>query len=181
MKFKVRHLVAAASAAFLSLLPLHAESPGYVDFGHFDAEEGETFVQVDLNGALLKLAAAFARHEEPAVADLIGSLERVRVNVLGLGREGRESTRARVAALRTQLDGAGWTRVVTVQDGNDDVAVFIKQAAGDALHGVVVTVLSSDNEAVLVNVVGDIDLDQIAELGERLNIEPLRELNLREV
>ena len=45
----------------------------------------------------------------------------------------------------------------------------------------VVTVLSSDNEAVLVNVVGDIDLDQIAELGERLNIEPLRELNLREV
>jgi len=42
----------------------------------------------------------------------------------------------------------------------------------------VVSVIGRDGEAVLVNIVGDVQLEQIARIGERLNIDPLRKLNL---
>jgi hypothetical protein len=43
---------------------------------------------------------------------------------------------------------------------------------------VVVTVLDQSNEAVLINVVGEVVPEQLASLGERFDIEPLRDLKL---
>jgi hypothetical protein len=42
----------------------------------------------------------------------------------------------------------------------------------------VVTVIDGKKEAVLVNVVGNIQPEKLATLGERFDIEPLRKLKL---
>ena len=46
----------------------------------------------------------------------------------------------------------------------------------EAVEGVVVTVIDGNHEAVLINIVGDIKPEKIAEVGERLNIEPLKKI-----
>ncbi len=178
----LKKFTAAATMAALIAVSASAASPGYVDFGKFAPDAGKQYVEVDINASLLKLAAAFAKHEEPEVAELIGNLERVRVNVFGVDAGNRTATVDRINTFRDKLADEGWDKIVTVREHEgDDVAVFIKQANEDVIHGVVVTVISSDGEAVLVNVVGDVRLEQIAKLGESLDIAPLRELHLKEV
>ena len=165
----------AGTASFAVAAP----SAGYVDFGSFAPSEGHQYVEVDLDGSLLKLAAAFANQQDDELGKLVANLERVRVNVLGLSEETRDATLARVKQIRAQLDQQGWKRVVTVKgNGKEDVAIFLKQGADDAVHGVVVTVVEDNKEAVLINVVGNVKLEQIASIGERLDLEPLRKLQL---
>ena len=66
--------------------------------------------------------------------------------------------------------------LVNVQgkDG-EDVGVYIQMQGSTALAGVAVTVIDREN-VVLVNLVGDIRPEQIAALGEKLNIQPLKKI-----
>ena len=181
MKSVFQKLTAGVVIAGIFTSSLFAASPaGYVDFGSFDPSAGKEYVEVDINKALLKLAATFAKHEDPEIAEILGNLEHVKVNVIGMDDGHRTEATDQIEALREQLDAEGWARIITVREAaGDNVAIFIKQANDESIQGVVVTVIGGDGEAVLVNVVGDVQLDQIARLGERLDIDPLRELNLK--
>jgi hypothetical protein len=179
MHTMLRSLTAAAASVLIASAAFAAPAPGHVDFGQFTPAAGQQFVDIEVDGGLLKLAAIFAGKEDPEIGKLVANLQRVRVNVLGLSDETRASTTQRIRQIREGLSAQGWKRVVTVQERNgEDVGVYLKQAADDAIEGIVVTVISGGNEAVLINVVGNVKLEQIATVGERLNIEPLRKLNL---
>jgi D-alanine-D-alanine ligase len=94
------------------------------------------------------------------------------------GDDNRADTQKRVRSIRSQLDKLGWERIVTVQEQNgEDVGIYIKSRADEALEGIVITVLDDrKKEAVFVNIVGDIKPEQIAALGEALNIDPLKKI-----
>lgn len=166
-------------ACCLLLTVAHAESQpaGFVDFGKLaPSATAEQFVEVNVKGALLKLAAQFTRKEEPEVAELIASIQQVRVNVVGLGDDNRADVTSRLGAMRGELEGKGWERVVNAREKAQDVSVYLKLGGGEVVEGVVVTVIDGGREAVLVNVVGNVKVDQIAKLGEKLNIEPLKKV-----
>lgn len=149
--------------------------PGQVDFGQLRPPEGGgQFVEVNINTALLSIAARVTEKQEPDVAELLRSLKSVRVNVIGLTDANRAELGERISKLRTELDGHGWNRIVTVQEAKQEVGVYVKQRGEEAIEGIVITVIEGNKEAVLVNVVGDIKPEKIALLGERLNIEPLK-------
>jgi hypothetical protein len=82
----------------------------------------------------------------------------------------------RIQKIRSDLDAKGWERNVNVREKNgEDVGVYTRTRGDEAFEGLVVTVIDS-NEAVLINIVGDIRPEQIVELGESLNIKPLKDL-----
>jgi hypothetical protein len=83
---------------------------------------------------------------------------------------------ARVQSVRNQLEGKGWERIVTAQEKGQDVGVYLKTENKDTVQGVVVLVLDGRNQAVFINVVGDIKPDQLAMLGEKLHIDPLKKI-----
>ncbi len=172
--------VVALSGVMSATSVFAATAPGYVDFGVFKTSAGHEFVEVDLDRGLLKIASIFAQKQDAEVARLISGIERLRVNVIGFDDEGRASTLERIENIRTALDAQNWKRMVTVREKSDgdNVAVFVKLGDDDMIQGVTVTVIDHKNEAVLVNVVGQIDPAQLASLGERLDIAPLRELKL---
>src|SRR6266568_4295298 len=90
-----RYLPFAVGMSILSLVAsvgICAESlaPGQVDFGKFSPPgSGGEFVEVNLSGSLISLAARLVEKEEPEVARLLSSVEVVRVNVIGLDDENR--------------------------------------------------------------------------------------------
>ena len=177
MKTALRRLFATALIAAASTLATHAESPGLVDFGKFTAPgNGSEFVEVQVRSNLLNFAATLVEKEEPDAAKLLRSVQLVRVNVVGLTDANREEIQKRVKDIRQNLESKGWERNVNVQgkDG-EDVGVYIQMQGSSALAGVAVTVIDRQN-VVLVNLVGDIRPEQIAALGEKLNIQPLKKI-----
>lgn len=158
-------------------LTAQAESPGVVDFGKFTPPgNGSEFVEVQVRSNLLNFAAILVEKEEPDAAKLLRSVHLVRVNVVGLNDANREETTKRVQKIRQELESHGWERNVNVlgKDG-EDVGVYIQMQGSTALAGVAVTVIDREN-VVLVNLVGDIRPEQIAALGEKLNIQPLKKI-----
>ena len=158
-------------------LTAHAESPGLVDFGKFTPPgKGSEFVEVQIRSNLLNFAAQLVEKEQPEAAKLLRNVQLVRVNVVGLTEENREEMQQRVQKIRQELEGRGWERNVNLQGkAGEDVGIYTQTRSGDALAGVAVTVIEQKN-VVLVNVVGDIRPEQIAALGESLNIKPLKEI-----
>lgn len=180
----LRSLLAAASvAAALSVSAFAAveSEPGYVDVGQLVPSAKGEFVEVNLSPAMLKFAARMAAREEPAAAELLGNLKRVRVNVVSLDDSNRAAAVEQVASIRRKLESAGWSQMVTVREKGERsyVDVYVKQRNEDSIDGLVVTVIDEKGEAVVVNIVGNISADQIAKVADNLNIEPLKHVRVK--
>lgn len=156
-------------------------SEGAVDFGVFAPAPGCEYVEINVRAGLLKFAAKLASAHEPEAAELLRNIRHVRVNVVGLDQTNRDSAMERIAGIRADLDKRGWEKIVTVQesgDDGDDVAIFMKADGEDSIDGLVVTVIEKRGKVVLVNIVGRIEAEQIAKLGEKLSVEPLRKIKV---
>lgn len=164
-------------AAATSLSALAANLPGHVDFGKFaPSDSGGEFVEVNIQSNLISMVARLAEKSEPDAAELLRGLKLVRVNVIGLNDDNRAEMAKRIKAIRSELDSKGWERVVTAQKKDEDVGVYIKTRGDEAVEGLVVTVIDGNREAVFINIVGDLKPEKIAMVGERLNIEPLKQV-----
>jgi hypothetical protein len=183
MKTSLRSSLALATLSLaLTTVSFAAENePGYVDIGQLLPASKGQFVEVNLSPGLIKFAARLAKKQEPEAAELLGNLKRVRVNVIGLDDANRAGTVEKIEAVRRQLEAQGWTKMVTVREknGGDNVDVHVKQLNDDVIQGLVVTVIDKKGEAVFVNIVGNIKAEQLGELAEKLDIEPLRKAKVR--
>ncbi len=164
------------TAALLSA-PLQAET-GPVDFGTFTPPTGHgDFVEVNIKGNLLAMASRLAEKEEPEAAEMLKSIHSIHVRVIGLDDGNRASTEKRLAEIRSQLEEKGWEKNVTVKQEDTDVAIYSKLRGQEAVEGLVVTVIDNHQQAVLVNIVGDIRPEKLVSLGEHFDIEPLKKLH----
>ena len=151
--------------------------PGQVDLGTFSPSRGGSdFVEVNLSGSLISLAARIVEKEEPEVARLLNTVQLVRVNVIGLNEDNRGDLKKRVEKIRKELEQGKWERIVIAQKEDQDVGVYLKTRDKDTVQGVFVMVTEAEQQAVFVNVVGDIKPEQLALLGEKLHIDPLKKL-----
>jgi Na+-translocating ferredoxin:NAD+ oxidoreductase RnfG subunit len=175
-----RYLPFAVGISILSLAAstgISAESlaPGQVDFGKFSPPgAGGTYVEVNLSNSLIGLAARFVEKEEPEVARLLRDVQLVHVNVIGLNDGNRDELEKRTQKIRKELDSKGWEHIVTAQKDEQNVGIYLKTRNKDTIQGVVVLVTDSKEAAVFVNIVGDIKPEQLAMLGEKLHIDPLK-------
>ncbi|HQY04449.1 MAG TPA: DUF4252 domain-containing protein [Lacunisphaera sp.] len=180
------HLRSAFAAATLSLAlttfasAAEAQS-GAIDIGQLMPSAKGEFVEINLSSAMLKFAARIAARQEPEAAELIRNLKSIRVNVVGLDDSNRDSTIEQIEGVRRKLEAQGWTKMVTVREknGGDNVDVHVMQRGEESIDGLVVTVLDKKGEAVFVNIVGNINADQIAQIAEKFDLEPLRKVHLK--
>jgi Domain of unknown function (DUF4252) len=179
MKTIIRYpLAIAVLAAGVGFNVLAGPPPSEVDFGKFTPpDDGGQFVEIQINSNLLSLAAQVVEKQQPDAARLLRSVQLVHVNVVGLTDENRAEMTKRVQRIRHDLDAQGWDHNVAVQDKDgQDVGVYTKTRGGEALAGLAVTVIDPKGQVVLINIVGDIRPEQVAVLGEKLNIELLKDV-----
>ncbi len=183
MKNLLRFSLAAAtmSLALTTLAPAAETESGAVDIGQLMPSAKGEFVEVNLSAAMLKFAARIAARQEPEVAEMIRNLKSIRVNVVGLDDSNRAATVEQIEGVRRKLEAQGWTKMVTVRErnGGDNVDVHVKQRGEEAIDGLVVTVLDKKGEAVFVNIVGNINADQLAQIADKFDLEPLRKVHLK--
>ncbi len=140
------------------------DHPGYVGLQARDifGDEVEPTVEVLLDAPLLKLMATAAGEADSEEAGMLASLRLIRVNAFPIA-EGAEDVAAKFEALSKQLVDDGWSRIVHVKEDDETVNVFIR-ADEDVFQGLVVLAAESD-EAVFVNIVGDVNPLLLGKLG----------------
>ena len=130
-------------------------------------------VEVNIEGKILNLAKRVLLkvkdRDAKVVGEAIQGLEAIYVRVLRFENE-NEYNIAEVDAIRMQLQSPGWERLANVKSkkNNQKIDVYT-MFEGDDMSGVAV-VISENKSIALVNVIGPIDIDLLAELGGKLNI-----------
>ena len=140
---------------------------------HLAAKASQS-VDVNLDGRLIHLALGVfddKDEDERKIKKLIAGIKGIYVRNFEFDSDG-QFTAADVEAIRTQLRGPGWTRMVNVKSKKEgDVEVYVLMN-GDSIGGL--TVLSSEvRRLTVVNIVGPVDLDKLAELEGRMGIPEL--------
>lgn len=130
-------------------------------------------VEVNIDGKLLDLAKrVMVKVDDPnakKIGQAISGLKGIYVRVYNFENE-NEYNVADVDEIRSQLNAPSWEKLANVRSkkNNQKVDVYT-MFTGDVMSGVAVVVSESKSIAV-VNIIGPIDIDLLAELSGKLNI-----------
>lgn len=153
--------------------------PGYVAFDAYITvpTETETSIEVYLKAPLLRMVSAAIRREEPELAEMIDGISLIRVHGFSVAARELARVRKEIAALAASLEETGWERVARIREGDELIHVYLR-IDGEKVTGLLMMGFEEADEAVFVNIVGDIDPAQIGRLGSKFNIAPLDSLRL---
>jgi hypothetical protein len=140
---------------------------------HLAAKAKES-VDVNIDGRLMRIAAGVLSdddEDERKIKKVIVGVKGIYVRNFEFENDGQYTT-ADLEAIRTQLRGPGWTRMVNVKSKQDgDLEVYLLMN-GEQVAGL--TVLSAKvRELTVVNIVGPVDLDKLAQLEGQMGIPEL--------
>ena len=130
-------------------------------------------VEVNIDGKLLDLAKRVLVKVNDKDAKKVGlainGLKGIYVRVFNFEKENEYNIND-VEDIRTQLQAPGWLKLANVRSkkNNQKVDVYT-MFTGDVMSGVAV-VISESKSVALVNVIGPIDIDLLAEMSGKLNI-----------
>lgn len=142
--------------------------PGYVDFGELSSIFGEPAVQISIGASLLNLVGSLSAEEDPEAAELFKKLNGVRVNVFETETMA-EGAVDLVKDISSKLSSSGWESVVTVNSADEQVRVFMKINA-EMVDGITVMAIE-ENEAVFVNVIGNINPEELKRVMKNFDVE----------
>ena len=173
----------AVLAAFATLAILTAsagwaqekleDQPGYLPFEELDILGSDEFsVEINLAGPLLKLVAGATRKAEPEFSQLIAGLDAVRVRVAPLEDLDLEEVRGGIARATGWLEERGWQTIVRAREDDEEIYIYLLESEG-VIAGLAILAIEAGDEAVVINIVGKIDLSQLELLGEALDIPQL--------
>jgi len=173
MRTTVRHAIVVLLLALPMLLRAQ-EIKLPPDVEKLSVKAKET-VEVNMDGPMLHWASKFLSAEDPdeqKAAKLITNLKGIYVRSFEFDNEGAY-TSAEVEELRAQFPSPPWSRVVGVrsQREGDNVDVFFK-LEDERMAGIVI-VAAETKELTVVNIVGPIDVDELADLGGEFGIPRL--------
>jgi hypothetical protein len=160
--------------AMLLALPAMAQEdalkafPGYVEFGELSSIFGEPAVQISVGSSLLSLVGALSAEEDPEAAELFKKLNGVRVNVFET-ESMPDSAVDLVKEISTRLNSSGWESVVTVNSADEQVRVFMK--INEATVDGITVMAVEENEAVFVNVIGNINPAELQRVMKNFDVE----------
>jgi hypothetical protein len=140
---------------------------------HLAAKANQT-VDVNVDERLMRMATKLFSDQdadEREVKKLVAGLKGIYVKSFEFDASG-QYTDADIETIRTQLRGPGWTRLVNViskKDGNLEVYLLFH---GETVGGMAV-LHTDEKELTVVNIVGPVDLDKLAQLEGQFGIPEL--------
>lgn len=145
------------------------------DIESLSAKAKET-VEVNMDGPMLHWASKFLSSEDPEekkAARLVENLKGIYVRSYEFTEEGAYSS-AEVESLRAQFRSPTWSRVVGVRSehNGENVDVFFR-LENEKMTGIVI-ISAEPKELTFVNIVGPLELDQLADLSGEFGIPKLK-------
>jgi len=139
---------------------------------HLAAKASQT-VDVNIDERLVRLAAKIFKDtgEEKEIKQLVSGLKGIYVKRFEFENDG-QYVAADLESIRTQLRGPGWSRLVNVTSKKEGMFEVYLMLVGEQISGLAV-LHSDDRELTVVNIVGPVDLEKLAELEGHLGVPDL--------
>ncbi|HEU4766304.1 MAG TPA: DUF4252 domain-containing protein [Pyrinomonadaceae bacterium] len=139
---------------------------------HLAAKASQTF-DVNMDERLIKLAAAVFSDDgdEKKVKELLVGIKGIYVKHFEFENDG-QYTPADIESIRTQLRTPSWSRLANFtskKDGNLEVYLLM---TGEKVGGLAV-LSSNERELTIVNIVGSVDLEKLAQLEGQFGVPEL--------
>jgi len=134
-----------------------ASHPGYFPIEEMGVlAKADLEVDINLEGAMLEVAAGAMEQQSPDLAEMVSQLERVRVQVGAPEGGGGAAVTANFNAAVSRLETSDWKRILSVEEDDEQVYIYAREIEG-AIAGLTLLVNDSAEEIVVVNIVGTID------------------------
>lgn len=143
--------------------------PGYVEFGELSAVYGEPKVRINIGKKLLQFVAQMDTEGDQEGKQLLSKLDAVRVEVYKMNSDSGPAV-SMLEKMSKELQSHDWEPVVTVTDEGDHVRIFVKLNK-DTIGGLVVMAVDKKDEAVFINIIGDIDPAQVGKVTKALDLD----------
>ena len=157
-----------ALAITLIALPVSAQRLN-LDFLRDLEDRAEEVVDVTLDASMLRIASRFLgkNPDEKAIREIVQGLQGIYVRSYEFASED-EYDRGIVERLRSQL-GSTWKPLVTVRSKLKKNVNIYADMRGEQITGLVV-IATEPRELTVVNIVGPIDIDKLAQLQGEFGI-----------
>ena len=154
-----------------------AHAQGYFPFDEIPGlEDVEPTVEIDLDPAMMNFFGEAAKGEAGEAAAALEDITNVRVRVYeDIGGEQANLLKF-VDDTSRMLERDGWKSVVRVNEDGERVRIFMKLAAGGGAAGkiegltVMVVDTGGSNEAVFINVAGDIEPERLGRVASQIGM-----------
>lgn len=158
---------ALAVLIFVISVPAWAQKLN-LDFPALEKKAIES-VDVTLDGPLLKLGAKFLNQDpdQRDLRDMVNKLEGIYVRSYTFEKEG-EYDPGVLDHVRSQL-GPAWKKIVNVRGRRENSEIYISARPDGTPTGLVV-LTAEPRELTIVNIVGPIDIDKLANLEDSFGI-----------
>jgi len=140
---------------------------------HLAAKASES-VDVNIDGRLMVLASKVLSGDDPdekEIKQLVAGIKGIYVKSFEFENDG-QFTAADVEAIRAQLRGPGWTRMVNItskKEGSVEVYLLMN---GEQVGGLAV-LSTEDRELTVVNIVGPVDIEKLGKLEGKFGVPDL--------
>lgn len=145
------------------------DEPGYVDFGLLNEAYGEPRVEINIGTALLGFIGALADDDDPEAAAIFDKLKGIRVSIYKVDGDASAAIN-HIDEVASKLSAQNWTSIVKVNDDGENVRIMIKMT-GNKIDGLTVMAAEDDDEAVFINVIGEIDPEDLSKITDTLDID----------
>jgi Domain of unknown function (DUF4252) len=146
----------------------------HFNLDHLSSKASDSF-DVSLNTSMLQFAAKFLDGKDPdeaKVKKLIVGIEGIYIKSFEFSKEGAYAP-ADVERVRNQLKAPEWSRIVGIKSGGErsNIEVWARNEKGKVSG---VAILSAEPKQLTVcNLVGNIDLESLADLGGHFGLPSL--------
>jgi hypothetical protein len=165
-----------SAGILLTAAAVHAQD-ARLRLDHLDklAAKATETINIGLDSSLLRLAAGILSDrsaEEAAVKELLQGIREIQVRSYEFASSGAY-TDADVQAIRQQLAGPAWSRIVGVRSDSkgEDIEVYVLRGK-DRAEGIAI-LAAEPHQLTVVNIVGSLDLAKLAALGGQFGIPRL--------
>jgi Domain of unknown function (DUF4252) len=140
-------------------------------------QDDESFSQVTISSRMFGLFTNMdvQKPEDKEVLNAISKIKGLRI----LGKENARDSRALYKEALAMIPQKEYDELMTVRDKDKDMKFFIKESGGKISE--LVMIMGGNDGFMVLSIFGEIDLKQISKIGQRMDVDGLKQLeNLKD-
>ena len=143
-------------------------SDGFADLDSLGLADTDRVLTLSIGPALLRFAASHVE-DDPEVRDLLRGLDGVRIRIYEIDGDAVRVA-SRMENMSRKLQTGGWEQVMLVRS-EDEQAHMLMKVADDRICGMTVLVTDGESEAVVINLMGEINPRHFGDVMVALDVD----------